>query len=83
MIYHRCIIDVVYGYLYQVISKYTARFALGLSNSRPAVEFDEQNIYFIDDISKFFCGSFLAKPHGVKPRTTGPGIRKVLQPISL
>lgn len=38
----------------QVITKFTARFALGLSNSKPALEFDEKNIFFIDDISMFF-----------------------------
>jgi len=40
--------------LFQVISKYATRFALGLSNSTPAVEFDEENIHFIDDISTCF-----------------------------
>jgi len=36
----------------QVISKYATRFALGLSNSVPALEFKEKNIIFIDDLSK-------------------------------
>ncbi|KAF8971781.1 RNA dependent RNA polymerase-domain-containing protein [Flammula alnicola] len=35
----------------QVISKYVTRFALGLSNSVPALEFEEENIIFIDDIT--------------------------------
>ncbi|KDR85760.1 hypothetical protein GALMADRAFT_53536 [Galerina marginata CBS 339.88] len=35
----------------QVLSKYATRFALGLSNSVPALEFDENNIIFIDDIT--------------------------------
>ncbi|KAF9535602.1 RNA dependent RNA polymerase-domain-containing protein [Crepidotus variabilis] len=33
----------------QVISKYAARFALGLSNSRPVLEFQEEDIHFIED----------------------------------
>ncbi|KAF8910164.1 RNA dependent RNA polymerase-domain-containing protein [Gymnopilus junonius] len=33
----------------QVISKWSTRFVLGLSNSVPALEFEEKNIFFIDD----------------------------------
>lgn len=35
----------------QTISKYAMRFAIGLSNSVPALEFEVNNIIFIDDIS--------------------------------
>ncbi|KAJ3509083.1 hypothetical protein NLJ89_g5408 [Agrocybe chaxingu] len=34
----------------QVISKWATRFALGLSNSVPVLEFEEENIFFINDI---------------------------------
>jgi hypothetical protein len=37
-------------HLSQALSKYVTRYALGLSTSVPVLEFEERNIFFIDDI---------------------------------
>jgi hypothetical protein len=43
----------------QAISKYSSRFALGLSNSVPALEFAVEDIYFIDDLGESFLALLL------------------------
>ncbi|PPR02365.1 hypothetical protein CVT24_011709 [Panaeolus cyanescens] len=36
--------------MFQFISKWVTRFSLGISNSVPVVQFEEKNIFFIEDI---------------------------------
>ncbi|KAF9471940.1 hypothetical protein BDN70DRAFT_868854 [Pholiota conissans] len=58
----------------QVISKYATRFALGLSNSVPILEFKEENIVFIDDITASDWPIGKEDPPADKLMTDGCGI---------
>ncbi|KAF9479421.1 hypothetical protein BDN70DRAFT_692461 [Pholiota conissans] len=58
----------------QVISKYATRFALGLSNSVPILEFKEENIMFIDDITASDWPIWKEDPPADKLMTDGCGL---------
>ncbi|KAF4611719.1 hypothetical protein D9613_004267 [Agrocybe pediades] len=58
----------------QVISKYAARFALGLSNSVPILEFKEENIFFIRDITAEDWPADKPNPPADKLMTDGCGL---------
>ncbi|CAA7264868.1 unnamed protein product [Cyclocybe aegerita] len=58
----------------QVISKWATRFALGLSNSVPVLEFEEENIFFIDDIHASDWPKDKKGPPAEKVMTDGCGL---------
>ncbi|KAH9486232.1 RNA-dependent RNA polymerase 1 [Psilocybe cubensis] len=57
----------------QTITKYATRFAIGLSNSVPALEFQAKNIIFIDDITTDDWPEGKPNPPAEKLMTDGCG----------